>query len=243
MTKKRYHVGARTSGHCLMFEFYRSAPLRSAEAQMAQSTPILFTIELPADNYGVLVENEIDARRLLYLVSIIGEEKVRASAKKCRFQPIFVSELLRRFRVVVPVATYAATDVPFYRVYLLALASKEKFKIGWSGNWLHRAFAFTSKDGLEALDLDASIAFSFQGDRRTAKAAERSVLSTFGHASESPPSFLAYGVSGRTEWLNMSVYDDVVTSVAGFQSDATRPRVSLRQAIELDSLLRESICG
>jgi hypothetical protein len=43
-----------------------------------------FLADLPAHHYGVHVENEMDARRLLYLVEQIGADKViKGDRKDC----------------------------------------------------------------------------------------------------------------------------------------------------------------
>jgi len=39
---------------------------------------------LANDNYGVHVENDIDVRRLAWLVNTIGEEKLRCAVEKIR---------------------------------------------------------------------------------------------------------------------------------------------------------------
>lgn len=75
-----------------------------------------FLADLPADHYGVHVENDIDARRLLYLVEKIGREKVTRSASKYSEKypgsRVFVSDLLKRYGVKVTPRVYTPVNVP-----------------------------------------------------------------------------------------------------------------------------------
>ena len=79
-----------------------------------KSLPV-FTV-LPADNFDMFVENEMDERRLLWLVNQIGETKLRKSAaKRSHYYPeakLFVSVILKRFNLKVPVNLYAEVKAP-----------------------------------------------------------------------------------------------------------------------------------
>ena len=102
----------------------------------------------PEDNFDVHVENEMDERRLLWLVNTIGEKKVRASARKYKYYPeskLFVSILLKRFRLKVPAEVYSEVKVPIYRVYVLVLRDHSAIKLGMTGDWLNRAYAFVKR--------------------------------------------------------------------------------------------------
>lgn len=142
---------------------------------MAELRP--FLADLPADHYGVHVENDMDARRLLYLVEKIGREKVTRSASKYSEKypgsRVFVSDLLKRYGVKVPTRVYAPVNVPLYRVYMLLHSGSSIIKIGYSGDWIQRALAFKCE-----FDLDRSVGFAFH-DKVLAIAAEKSVKRLF----------------------------------------------------------------
>lgn len=67
-------------------------------------------LDMPEDAYGVLVLNEVDARRLKYLVEQIGEAKLRRHTKmyaeKWEGAKPFVSKVLKTFQVKVPTSAY-----------------------------------------------------------------------------------------------------------------------------------------
>lgn len=192
--------------------------------------------DLPEDNYGVHVDGDMDAKRLQYLVAQVGEAKVRKSAEKSKFKPIFVSTLLKRFRICVPTHVYARINIPFQRVYLLVVPSEAKFKVGQSGHWTQRAYAF-SRNRLEELDLDRSLGISFSGEKAIALTAEREVLSKFSAHKVPPPNYVPYGSGGHKEWLSFDAYDAVVDQIRTFEADSPRPFITLRDALLLNSLL------
>jgi hypothetical protein len=101
---------------------------------------------LPEDNFGVHVENEIDERRLLWLVNQIGETKLRNSAaKRSKYYPdskLFVSVILKRFQLKVPPSVYTEVKVPIYWVYILVLQDHSAIKVGMTGGWPNRAYTF-----------------------------------------------------------------------------------------------------
>lgn len=191
-----------------------------------------FLAELPAHHYGVHVENEKDARRLLYLVEQIGVAKVEGSAERYSLKypgsRIFVSTLLKRYRVKVPARVYAPVNVPIYRVYLLLHPASGKLKIGYSGDWIGRASRFRCD-----FDLDLSIGVSFLGDKESAKAAEKMAKSVFQWASAEPPP-VPFGAYGHTEWFNAVVYEDAVATITTFNTANRREVMTLRKAIEHD---------
>ncbi|MEN7430305.1 GIY-YIG nuclease family protein [Chromobacterium sp. TRC.1.1.SA] len=100
---------------------------------------------LPIDHCGVHVENEMDARQLIWLIDKIGVEKIRRSAQKYKYYPeskIFVSVLLKRFQLKVPAAIYAPVSRPIYRVYIVPSSRGAAFKVGYTGNLLDRLKRF-----------------------------------------------------------------------------------------------------
>lgn len=192
--------------------------------------------DLPEDNYGVHVDGDMDAKRLQYLVAQVGEAKVRKSAEKSKFKPIFVSTLLKRFQIRVPTHIYARINIPSHRVYVLAVPAEAKFKVGQSGYWTQRAYAF-SRGKPEELDLGRSVGISFSGERAIALAAEQAVLSEFSAYKVPPPNYVAYGSGGHKEWLSLDAYDAVIDQIRAFEADQPRPILTLRDALLFDSLL------
>ncbi|WP_123648879.1 hypothetical protein [Lysobacter enzymogenes] len=193
--------------------------------------------DLPADNYGVLVENKMDAKRLQYLVAVVGEEKVRKSALKCKYPPIYVSELLKRFRVRVPPHIYTATNIPCHHVYILAFPYELKIKLGVSGYWLRRSYAFMGNSTLEHPDSKLSIGINFQGDKKSARSAEKAVLSNLSGYKTQAPKFIPWGSYGHHEWLCIEAYEDALYTLRHFQSEIARPVINLKTAREHDEIL------
>lgn len=190
---------------------------------------------LPEDCYGAYVANDVDLRRLQYLVARVGEAKVRQSAAKGRFQPMFVSTLLDRFRVVVPVSVYAPVAVRLYRVYVLVFPSEGVLKLGMSGHWTQRVHAFAPRDAARGWDDVRSVAVCFGTDKAAAVEAERAIRAHSRASQCPPPGFIAYGAGGKTEWRSLDCYDDLLQRLRLFASDALRPALSLRQALDDDA--------
>ncbi|WP_426269230.1 GIY-YIG nuclease family protein [Dyella kyungheensis] len=181
-------------------------------------------ISLPEDNFGVLVENEMDERRLLWLVNRIGEIKLRKSAAK-RGQypdsPLFVSTLLRRFRLKVPTHVYAEVRAPLYRVYVLVLLDGSAVKVGMTGDWPRRAYDFVrsvkyrenlDKAVIALFDGEKSMAFD-ASSQSAAHAIEKEIKSIFAsHGVESPyqRGLINYGCGGHTEWFECEAYAQIV---------------------------------
>lgn len=63
--------------------------------------------QLPTDCYGFFVENDLDARRLLWLVNQIGEQKLRNGVAKYNEKypdsKPYVSLMLKRYKLKSPV--------------------------------------------------------------------------------------------------------------------------------------------
>ena len=200
--------------------------------------PSQFLPELPAHHYGVHVGNEMDAHRLLYLVEQIGAAKVAGSAEsytqKYPGSRIFVSTLLRRYRVKVPAQVFAPVNVPVYRVYVLVHVASRKLKIGVSGDWLTRVLRFSHDYSLAGFDLDRSIGISFHGDKETALAAERIAKDTFRGALTTRPDCVPFGAYGHTEWFNAEIYTGAVAAISAVNSPSKRNWMTLREALARD---------
>ncbi|MGM9516980.1 GIY-YIG nuclease family protein [Roseateles sp. DB2] len=195
--------------------------------------------ELPEDHFGVLVQNEMDERRLLWLVNQIGEGKVRASAaKRNKHYPeskLFVSVLLKRFHLKVPVHVYAPVRVKIYAVYVLCLRDDSAMKVGFTSNWPSRAWDYVKpRSELDELfEIDKSVAIHFDS-KDQAMRAEGLVKERFAsYRVESPyhRRLIPYGCFGHTEWFNTSQYDDVLDLLAAERAPAASRVVSLREAI------------
>jgi hypothetical protein len=191
-----------------------------------------FLPELPAHHYGVHVANDMDARRLLYLVEQIGAEKIVKSAtnytQKYPGTRIFVSTLLKRYRIKVPVRIFAPVNIPLYRVYLLLHAASSKLKIGFSSDWLNRAVRFKCQ-----FDLDLSVGIDFGSDKAGAMAAEKMAKTTFQWARTKPPP-VPFGAGGRTEWFKAIIFDDAATAIATFNTQHKRNVLTLSKALAHD---------
>lgn len=194
--------------------------------------PSPFLSDLPADHYGVHVANDMDARQLRYLASQVGVDKITGSASRYTQQypgsKIFVSTLLKRYRVKVPTAVYAPVHVPIYKVYLLLHIPSATFKVGCSGDWVSRAVSFNCE-----FDPDRSTAVTF-ASKAAALDAERKALQIFPSARTVPPAEVPYGASGHGEWLKAEVFDAVAAALGVFDVSRERKPQTLRQARLLD---------
>lgn len=206
---------------------------------------------LPDDEFGVLVENDMDERRLLWLVNEIGEKKLRASVNKynARYPDCkpFVSLLLKWYQKTVPVAIYAPVRGPVYAVYLLVMTDGSAMKIGHSGGWHERSYAFLNgKQHLEDLfDFDRSCAATIGSSKKDAAAIETSVKHKFHAFSTVSPwerGLIPYGCGGHTEWFVQDCYQDVVSYLT---SEATRfpggEMHTLRSALQAAAVFSSSI--
>lgn len=176
---------------------------------------------LPDDHFGVLVENEMDARRLLWLVNQIGEVKLRKSAaKRNKYypdSPLFVSVILKRFNLKVPSEVYTEKYVPIYWVYILVLCDHSAIKIGMTGNLAQRPFAFVKtanyaenfdKELKNLIDLNKSQAFLAES-KKHAKMIEDAVKRDFAHLRTQSPyerGLIPYHSRTHTEWFEYSAY-------------------------------------
>ena len=187
--------------------------------------------ELPPDQYNVVVENDMDNARLLWLVNEISEDKLRKSVAKyqARYpgcQP-FVSTMLKRFGRTVPVEVYAPKPIPVYWLYLLSLKDSPKVKVGFTGHWPQRAFAFLPGPRyfpvrtdlpdllypavrqaalLDLFDGDRSFAYLVGNDRKEAAGREAAAKKQFSVWGTEPPHMRHHG-GGDTEWFDAQITD------------------------------------
>lgn len=184
---------------------------------------------LPEDNFGVHVENEKDARQLLWLANQIGEEKLRKSAaKRSQYYPdskLFVSKLLKRFGVNVPLSVYAAVPVPIYWVYVLVLHDRSAIKVGKTGRWPSRAYDFVATAHYrESFDeavialFDSEMSQAFRAlSESVATEIEGEIKKAFDHGRVPSPykrGLINYGCGGHTEWFDYGVYPAIIERLA-----------------------------
>lgn len=164
---------------------------------------------LPADFCDVHVEDEMDARRLLWLIEKIGEEKVRKSALKYKYYPeskIFVSTLLKWHQLKVPVAVYAPVSEPIYRVYIVPSSRGAVFKIGYTGRMVAdrlRAFVSLEAPLEDAFDIAKGI-YVQVADKPEALALERKLkacCTKFAIEDAYRMGYAPFGAYGHKEWF------------------------------------------
>jgi len=207
--------------------------------------------DLPPDQYGVLVEDEVDAIRLKWLVDAIGETKLRRSVAKYNVQypgcKPYVSRLLNWYHRKVPVKLYAAVPVPVYWVYILRMQCDPKIKIGMTGRWPYRAWDFVRKaneyepdrDRLAlTFDLEASQAWLVGGNKIEAKRREdilKDALSAWRVESPWKDGHTNYGTGGHKEWFDASQLPLAIALVSSFDGVAAAGQ-TLAAALEIASL-------
>ncbi|MBB5017809.1 hypothetical protein HNQ59_001079 [Chitinivorax tropicus] len=175
------------------------------------NTPDDLFSALPADFCDVHVENELDARRLLWLIEKIGAEKVRKSAWKYKYYPeskIFVSVLLKWHQLKVPAAVYAPVSEPIYRVYIVPSSRGAAFKVGYTGRMVtDRLRAFVSLGALleDAFDIAKGIYIQV-ADKPEALALERKLkacCTKFAIENAYLMGFAPFGACGHKEWFTL----------------------------------------
>jgi hypothetical protein len=207
-------------------------------------------MELPEDNFGVLVENDIDHKRLLWLVNRVGEQKVRMSVAKYvrrypQCQP-FVSVLLKWYDLTVPTAVYLPVRRPIYGVYALTLADGSAVKIGWSGAWTRRAASFVpwKLAFADVFDLDCSC-FRPTASKPAARDMERELLANTAHERCDAPldgrSGRVYVVSanGQREWRHGRALRTIERLLA--EGLGTSPMLTLRTALTQEAILDSAL--
>lgn len=205
---------------------------------MLESMPIL---ELPADNFGVHVENDMDRRRLLWLANQIGEEKLLKSVDKYRARhhgdKPYVTRLLKWHRLRVPPSVYLSVSRAVHCVYFLVLSNHSAFKIGYTGDFARRALQFlpTKYEVDRIFDVDLSFALEFN-DEALARRYEGHCKTLTRKKFCKPPYVrcwgeygVAWGAGGRTEWREFEVLE-LLRSMLRTESGVQRT-TSLRDAL------------
>lgn len=185
---------------------------------------------LPADDFGVELQNDGDCACLLWLVNRIGETKLRSSVAKYQerwpaSRP-FVWTLLRWYRLKVPRAVYAPVSAPVYWLYVLCRRDGSEVKIGQTGNWPSRAYAFALPYRAldDVFDLDLSRAYLVGGNKEEVLRREREVKKQFAHCR----------VDARSrEWFDGAATTGVLEAAASFDEGKLAVWQTLGEALEI----------
>ena len=186
---------------------------------------------LPEDLCDVHIENEMDARRLLWLIQKLGQDKIRKSAQKYKYHPeskIFVSELVRRYRVKIPVAFYAPTYVKMYCVYIAPLIGHPIFKVGYSGRLVDRLNSFVkSRSAIgEFFDINRGV-FAFVHSKSQAMKIEariKTICKEYAIGNAYSLGYTPFGASGHKEWFSIDGIEAAMIELrsTGYESRAIR---------------------
>lgn len=199
---------------------------------------------LPEDRFGVYVENDTDDRKIVWLVAQIGEKKLRRAVESIRnkypdTEP-FVSVLLKRFKLKIPTSIFAPVNVPIYRVYVLILRDHSKLKIGFSGDWIRRAYNLIKPpfNTEEVFDFDMSFSVVVGAKKSGARNLESQLLRFFrgkvGYQATAPDELLYFGAGGKLEWFHGFSFEEIKQFLLIDESGFGRSTQSLRNAIDLD---------
>lgn len=193
--------------------------------------------ELPEDNFGLFVENDTDRRKLLWLLEVIGEKKLRASAaKRNKYypdSPLFVSVILKRFNLKPPLSVYARISVEIIRLYILASKDRKSLKIGITNRWPDRVYDFVKSanyslnfdpEVLTLFDTELSMAFDCISET-DARQTERNIKNVYKNFRVTPPAGIRNGKC-PTEWFAFEIYDELLAIAS-----QNRPSHSLKQSL------------
>lgn len=200
-----------------------------------------FFDSLPDDEFGVLVLNDEDRLKLIWLVNQIGESKLRRAAKDFltkKSYPPYVSTISRRFNRKVPLEVYMARKIPVYRVYCIVTADKLAIKIGYSGDWIVRVSNLPNerKQSLKLVDLNESFSVLMPGKSDVARALEQKVLKSLraaGYQISPPPEFDRH-FSVKKEWFSYEAFEEVLRLLLPNGSGGYRSFLTLSKALRID---------
>lgn len=206
----------------------------------------IFT-ELPEDNFGLYVENRVDELKILWVANKIGEKKLRASAnKRSKYypeSPLFISTIIKRFHLKIPLSVYSEVPIAIYRVYVLVTKDLTKVKIGMTGRWPERVSDFVKTanfklDFREVINdrFDTKLSFAFDcKDEAHSRSVEYSLKAKYKDLSASHPQWLSYSSNCKTEWFSFDIYNDFVTNMS---SDVRK--YSLEESLQWSELFNDS---
>jgi len=192
--------------------------------------------QLPTEQFNVVVENDMDEARLLWLVNQVGEVKLRKSIAKYQSSWLgskpFVSTLLKLYKLKVPPAIYAEIRIPVYWLYLLCKCDGSEVKVGMTGNWPWRSYAHVPRDHqiADIYDFNRSVAFLVGGSKAEARRRETAIKREFS-------SWRSRSEDGwnncYTEWFAGDRLDDMVKMASSFEDQKDLVVQTLGRAIEL----------
>lgn len=191
--------------------------------------------QLPPDQFNVVVENDLDRARLLWLVNRIGETKLRRTAGKyqARFpgSKAFVSTILSVYNLKVPVEVYAPVRVPVYWLYLLYQLDGSEVKVGATGDWPSRVYAHVPDhhDAADIYDIDRSQAFLVGGNRAEVFRRETAIKKHFAPWRSREKGWQ----NSYTEWFTGDQFDNLVAMACSFDDPKDLVVQTLRTAMEL----------
>lgn len=204
---------------------------------------------LPDDAYGVEVSDEMDARRLAYVVLQIGETKIRRHAQiyaeKWDGSKPYVSKIIKTFRIKVPTKIYCDEPQPLWGVYVLVPSDRECLKIGHTSNFVQRArniypSLWRQEPGNLAriFDLDQSMYYQCE-ERRYARALEAQLLQITIEDRASPPCNASFSGAAPTEWRNYSALPLITKTCSA--SELVRTAYTLSEGLHHMTMM--SHCG
>lgn len=127
--------------------------------------------------------------------------------------------------------------VPCWCVYVLFLKDQSSFKVGYSGDWVRRAWGFVPLRGSlpELFDFGRSVSW-FVDSKKTALCVEKAVLREFsGDRVRSPyrhvNSPILWGAGGHTEWFSSVVYERVIDAFSAHAMVKSSGGLTLEEAL------------
>jgi hypothetical protein len=131
---------------------------------------------------------------------------------------LFVSTILKRLKLTIP---RPKTIINLHCVYVLCLRDHSAIKFGMTSAFLNRARSYVKTANYlldfdpkvkAFFDTDRSIAFAV-GSKAEALAVEKSAKQKFADMRAPSPlerNLIRFGMSGHTEWLDFSAYDQLI---------------------------------
>lgn len=202
--------------------------------------------DLPSDQFNVVIENDVDKARLLWLANKIGETKLRKSVAKYQARwpesKPFVSTLLRWYQLKVPVAVYAPVRVPVYWLYLLYKHDGSEVKVGITGDWPRRVYSLVPlhKKVSDYFDLDRSSAFLVGGRKDEVLRREAAIKVAFANSRSRPKDSWN---SGYTEWFTGDRFGELVQMASLFDHEKNLYQQTLGEAIQVHGLQTLTGCA
>lgn len=155
----------------------------------------------------------------------IGEQKLRKSPDKYKSKnngaAVYISILLQWYQLKVPSIVYSEKYITDFCVYVLVSTKCPVIKVGVTGRWPARAFAFAKQsyfqlykvdELLQVFDIQQSFAI-YTGPEKLARAIESAALRKFKRFCVQPPlesQLRSSGVQTSRERFSNEIYTDLV---------------------------------